>query len=280
VARVDRRRAQREARHARARGTRRGRGGSRTTSARTVEHTLFFTRLRRQAKWAFAVMVIVFGVGFAFLGVGSGGLDLQSLVTSVFGSKGGGGTSISKAQAGVKKHPSDPHAYKVLADAYQNKGRTSDAITTLEHYVTLRPKDATQLQRLALLELQQTTTAAQAYSAAQQNASSLSSPPSLPTQIGGNDPIVNGVQSQVSTQAQQTFTTYQTDAKRAIHTLKRLALVKNDVSSYTQYATAATQFGYPKDAVKAYKVLLKLEPDPRTKAQIRARIKSLKAAGG
>jgi len=42
-------------------------------------------------------MVIVFVVGFVFLGVGSGGLDLQSLVQDVFGKKGSSGTSIAKA---------------------------------------------------------------------------------------------------------------------------------------------------------------------------------------
>src|SRR5262249_55239354 len=152
VARADRRRAQREARHARASGSRRARGGSRTVSARTVEQTLFFTRLRRRAKWAFALMVIVFAVGFAFLGVGSGGLDLASLVQSVFGA-GGGGTSISKAQSNANKHANDPAAWKALADAYGSHGRTADQISALEHYVKLRPRDVTQLQNLAQLEV-------------------------------------------------------------------------------------------------------------------------------
>src|SRR5438445_13709840 len=122
MARADRRRAQREARHARSAGSRRARGGSRTTSARTVEQTLFFTRLRRQAKWAFALMVLVFGVGFVFLGVGSGGLDLGSLIRDTFGAKGGGGgKSISAAQKEVSTHPRDPKTYKDLADALERK---------------------------------------------------------------------------------------------------------------------------------------------------------------
>ena len=81
MARVVRRRAAREARHARTAGGRRrtAKSGRSRGSASSVESTLFFTRLRTQAKWAFALMVIVFGLGFAFLGVGSGGLDLGSI---------------------------------------------------------------------------------------------------------------------------------------------------------------------------------------------------------
>src|SRR5438128_12027611 len=134
MARVDRRRAERQARHARATAGRRP-SGKRGQSARVIEHTLFFTRLRQQAKWAFAVMVLVFGVGFVFLGVGSGGLDLGQLVRDVFGSKGPTGTSISKARDEVAKHPREAQAYKKLADAYARKGRTDDAMTTLEQYV-------------------------------------------------------------------------------------------------------------------------------------------------
>src|SRR5436190_16747815 len=124
VARADRRRAQREARNARASGRRRsggGSGGSRNTPAGAIENQLFFTRLRTQAKWAFALMVIVFGAGFAFLGVGSGGLDLGQLIRDAFGNKGSSGTSISKAQDEVTKHPRQAHAYKLLADAYERK---------------------------------------------------------------------------------------------------------------------------------------------------------------
>src|SRR5438045_8935064 len=102
MARADRRRAQREARNAREAARR---SSKRYQAARVIENALFFTRLRTQAKWAFAVMVIVFGAGFAFLGVGSGGLDLGSLIRDTFGTKGGGGTSISKAEKEVAKHP-------------------------------------------------------------------------------------------------------------------------------------------------------------------------------
>ena len=223
MARADRRRAQREARHARSAGSRRARGGSRTTSARTVEQTLFFTRLRRQAKWAFALMVIVFGVGFAFLGVGSGGLDLQSLVQDVFGSKGGGGTSIAKAQKNVAKHPNDPHAYKKLADAYQSKGRTDDAIVALEHYVRLKPRDLTQLQSLAQLEDQAATNALQANQVARFNQQNAQAGGIFGSAIPGADPVENAVSASVTKQERSTFEAYRKNANRLLGTLKAVA---------------------------------------------------------
>jgi tetratricopeptide (TPR) repeat protein len=275
VARVDRRRAQREARHARTRGTRRSRGGSRTTSARTVEQTLFFTRLRRQAKWAFALMVIVFAVGFAFLGVGSGGLDLQSLVQDVFGSKGGGGTSVSKAQKEVAKHPNDPQAYKKLADAYRAKGRTDDAIVALEKYVKLKPKDTAQLQTLAQLETQAATNAYQANQIAKFNLQSSQATGLFGSGIPGADPLENALSSNATAQERSTFEAYRKNANRVLGTLTRLATVQHDAFSYTRLAQAAAQFGYPAKAIKAYKKALKLEKDPRLKAQIRQQLKAL-----
>ena len=279
MARVDRRRAQREARHARTRGTRRARGGSRTTSARTVEHTLFFTRLRRQAKWAFALMVIVFVVGFTFLGVGSGGLDLQSLVQDVFGSKGGGGTSISKARAETRKHPNDPQAWRKLATAFQDKGRTDEAIAALDRYVTLRPNDAGQLQTLAQLERGQATGALQAAEIASANQGAAGAGSTFGnSQLSGSDPIQSAVSSQASTQASSAFAAYRTDSKRYLGTLKKLAKLEHDSFTYTQLGQAAAQFGNTALAIASYKTALKLEKDPRVKAQIRAQLKSLHLA--
>jgi tetratricopeptide (TPR) repeat protein len=277
VARVDRRRAQREARHARTRGTRRSRGGSRTVSARTVEQTLFFTRLRRQAKWAFALMVIVFAVGFAFLGVGSGGLDLQSLVQDVFGSKGGGGTSVSKAQKEVAKHPNDPTAYKKLYEALKSKGRTQEAITALEHYVKLRPRDVEQLQNLALLENQAATNALQSNQIARFNQQNSRAGGIFGSAIPGADPIENAVSAQVTKDERSTFESYRKNANLLLGTLTRLAKLQNDSSSYTRLAQNAAQFGYPAKAIAAYKKALKLETDPRLKAQIRAQLKALRS---
>jgi tetratricopeptide (TPR) repeat protein len=220
-------------------------------------------------------MVIVFGVGFAFLGVGSGGLDLQSLVQDVFGSKGGGGASISKAQKEVAKHPNDPHAYKKLADALESKGRTDEAIVALEHYVKLRPRDLGQLQTLEQLENQAASNAFQANQIARFNQQQAAQAATFGSAIPGADPVESAVSSAVTKQERATFGAYRKNANRLLGTLKKLAKIQHDAFSYTRLAQAAAQFGYPAAAIKAYKSALKLETDPRLKAQIRAQLKTL-----
>ena len=66
---------------------------------------MFFPRLRNQAKWAFVFLILVFGGGFVFLGVGSGGLDLGQLIRDAFGNSGSSGTSVSEAQKRVDERP-------------------------------------------------------------------------------------------------------------------------------------------------------------------------------
>ncbi len=223
-------------------------------------------------------MVVVFAVGFAFLGVGSGGLDLASLVQSVFGA-GGGGTSISKAQGKVKKHPNDPSAWLALADAYGSKGRTSDQITALEHYVKLRPRDVSQLQNLAALEQSDATSAQNANLAARQAQASVANSSFFAPQLAGtSDPITNAEQQSVSTNERNTFTAYRAAVQRALATLAKLAKVQPSASSYDDLATAAAQFGENGIAIRAYTKELEYTSDAGLKAQIRARIKSLRAA--
>jgi tetratricopeptide (TPR) repeat protein len=231
-------------------------------------------------------MVVVFVVGFAFLGVGSGGLDLQSLVTDVFGAKGGGGgTSISKAQEEVQKHPRNAAAWKKLATAYQNKGRTDDAVAALTRYAALRPKDATQLGQLAQLEKTQADNAATeyqlAYFAQQGSGGGSTFNPSSSSKLGqalNNDPISSAVNTRDSTRVQQALTTYQTTSSRALATYRKLARLQASQASYFQLAQAAEHFGDAKTAIAAYTRVLHVSDDAATKAQIRAKIKSLRTS--
>jgi tetratricopeptide (TPR) repeat protein len=229
-------------------------------------------------------MVVVFVVGFAFLGVGSGGLDLQSLVQDVFGAKGGGGTSISKAQEEVQKHPRDPAAWKKLATAYQNKGRIDDAINALTQYAALRPKDATQLQQLAQLEKTEADNTATdyqlAYFAQQGSGAGSTFGPSPSSKLGQAlaDPVSSAVSTRDSTRVQQALTKYQTASTRALATYKKLAKLQGGQAAYFQLAQAAEHFGDAKTAIAAYTKVLRLSSDPSTKAQIRAKIKSLRAS--
>jgi tetratricopeptide (TPR) repeat protein len=230
----------------------------------------------------FVLLVVVFGAGFVFLGVGSGGLDLGSLLRDAFGKKGSSAPSLSKAREDVAKHPRNAAAYKKLADALEAKGQTAQAITTLEQYVKLKPKDTTQLTRLGRLEFTQAANlqnAAQVAYLDQQAAGLGSSLGVAPTgkfgQALGTDPIQSAVSSKSSTESTQAFSKYQAAATAAVKTFKRLAKVRPGVSSLLALAQAAQQFSDSHTAVAAYKKLLKLETDPTIKAEIRAKIKAL-----
>lgn len=227
-------------------------------------------------------MVIVFGAGFAFLGVGSGGLDLGQMIQDAFGHGGSSGTSISHAQKEVAKHPRQAKGYKVLADAYERKGQQANAIAALKQYTTLKPKDTGQLERLANLQAadaraalqdaqlafyeQQTALAGQTFGA---------TPASKLSQALGTDPITSAVSAKVQQHVKEANGRYQTASAAAIATLKRVAKIRPDQSSYFQLARIAEEFGDTNSAVATYKKLLKVSKDPATKASIRAKIAQL-----
>ena len=248
---------------------------------------MFFPRLRSQAKWAFVFLILVFGGGFVFLGVGSGGLDLGSLIRDAFGRGGSSTPSVSKAQQEVAKHPLDASARKDLATALEQKGRVEEAIAAWTQYTKLRPKDVSALQRLAQLELGQANTflsQAQQASLAQQDAGAGS--PFAPSngkfgQALGQDPITSALSTKANAQLQQATTNYQTASTQAIATFKKIVKLRpTDQQAVFALAQAADSLRQTPEAISAYKRLLKLKLDPTTAAQIRARIKTLQGSPG
>jgi Flp pilus assembly protein TadD len=247
---------------------------------------MFFPRLRRQAKWAFALMVLVFGVGFVFLGVGSGGLDLGAMLRGC-ASQNSTGRSIEKAQKKVDEDPRDPAAQKALAQAYDQKGRTDEAIATYQQYLALKPKDAEVLQRVGELQSTEADTSLQEAQAAflRQSLATAGSTfgPSPSSKFGralGPDPISSALQTKTSTAAQEASTKYQTQAQAAVATYKKLARVQPTQDNVFALAQKAQHFGDTSTAIKAYKDLLKQTDDPATREQIQAQIKALQQAAG
>jgi tetratricopeptide (TPR) repeat protein len=98
---------------------------------------MFFPKLRRQAKWMFVFLALVFGVGFVGFGVGSGGSGLDQLWSNL-GGGGSTGTSVDDAQKKIEK--GDFAAYKELADAYRAEGKQDEAIAAGEKYLEFRPR--------------------------------------------------------------------------------------------------------------------------------------------
>ena len=243
---------------------------------------MFFPRLRNQAKWAFVFLIIVFAGGFIFLGVGSGGLDLGQLMRDAFGRGGSSGPSISSAQKHVAERPFNAQYRKQLAQAYEAKGRTDDAIAAWLEYGKLRPKDVVALRHLGDLELGQANASFQnAQLAALQQSQAGAGNQFRPTsgklgQALGNDPLSSAATTQAGTAYQTAITKYQTAASRAIQTYQQIVKLqpKNQEALFALAQAADTLHQNPA-AVTAYKRLLKLNLDASTKTQIRARIKTL-----
>jgi hypothetical protein len=101
-----------------------------------IEDTMFFPRLRRQAKWVFLFLALVFALGFVGFGVGAGGVGVGDIFRDASG--GSGVPSISEAEKRVSENPRDAAAFRDLATAHQSAG-TDDAIEALENFVALRP---------------------------------------------------------------------------------------------------------------------------------------------
>src|SRR5918912_173052 len=107
---------------------------------------MFFPKLRKRAKWIFALLALVFAVGRVAFGVGAGGSGIGDFLSQIV--NGGGGTSGPSVEDALKKlrdNPKNANAQLELAKAYQGQGHTDQAIAAYETYVKTRPKDTTAL---------------------------------------------------------------------------------------------------------------------------------------
>jgi Flp pilus assembly protein TadD len=260
---------------ARPHGRRRHAGGG------NPNQQLFFMRLRRQAKWIYVLLAVLFAITFAFLGVGSGqsGLDQLFSGINIFG--GGNGKSVSSAQKEIAKHPSDPKGFRDLATAYEAKGDTGNAIGALQQYTALRPKDAKAWSELAGLQTTQAQNAyndyANAYQAKQLAAPSQTFLPTgkLATAIGTN-PIEAAASSTAQTSLNDLQQKVQLAYNGAETSWQKLAKLRpKDANTWFQLGQAAQTAGDTTVAVKAYTRYLKLDPSSPNAAQIRQIIKQL-----
>jgi len=251
-----------------------------------IEDTLFFTRLRRHAKWMFVFLALVFGLGFVVFGVGS---DQGTGIGDLFRDGGGvsnGGVSVSDARDQVQKTPKSAKAQRSLATALQEDGQTDEAIVVLNRYLELQPKDKEALQELAGLHLGRATSLARDAQEAQLRASYLTfgSTFSTPLDLGKGatldpDPIDQAISTQANQAVNQAYSAAQVSFQKAEATYDRLAAVApRDPNVQLELAQAAQQSGDTAKAITAYERFLKLAPDDPTAPIVRQQIAQLKAA--
>ena len=259
-------------------------GRKRHASGGNPNQHLFFSRMRRRAKPAYLILAVLFAVTFAFLGVGSGansGLDQLFSGLNLFGR---GGNSVSKALKELQKHPTGPKGFRDLATAYEAKGDSGNAISALQQYTNLRPKDAkvySELGGLQLSQAQDYVTQYQSASANQQLAA-----PSQAFRPGGKLGTALGTnpieQAAASTAGSATSDLYQRATlaySGAVSSYKTLAkLEPANANAQFQLAQAAQTAGDRTTAIAAYKAFLKLNPGSSTSAQVRQLIKQLQPA--
>src|SRR5215211_7364143 len=122
----------------------------RKRAAPSYEQTMFFPRLRRQAKWVFVFLALVFGVGFVAFGVGSGSTGIGDILRGNFF---GGGTSTSsrakEKQKAIERNPKDISAYLDLAGIYQQDQDEAKALATLRKAEKVAPRNFDVLNRIA-----------------------------------------------------------------------------------------------------------------------------------
>ena len=251
------------------------------------EDTLFFSRLRKRAKWVFIFLAVVFGLGFVLFGVGSsvgGGGGLSDIFNGIRGA-GSGQTSIEKAQKATQKNPKDATAWRDLAGAYDTKGDFLSAISAWTTYTTLRPKDADGLQSLATDYEQQFSSQTQQAAAAQadaQNAQASTFGPPATSPLGralgsGADPIGQAITSSANQRFNDALSSRQQTAQKLEGVYKQIATLRNppEPSDQLQLAQAAQNAGDNPGAVAAYKKFLQLAPDDPNASYAKQQIKAL-----
>jgi tetratricopeptide (TPR) repeat protein len=259
--------------------------------APTYEDTMFFPRLRRQAKWMFVFLAVVFGLGYVIFNVGGTipGTGLGDVLQNL--GQGTSGPSVGDAENKIEDEPNNPAGYRELANALQRDGRTDEAVAPLTRYLQFRPKDQPALNMLAGIYLNQAQEAQNRAQAAQFRLQ----------QVTGGDFFVPGQSSQfgqtfgtgqvskieadrLNQELNQGFTEAQQAYQNATQTYKQLITAIPDreeadqPSIFLQLGFAAQAGGDLKEAVAAYKRYLAVAPDSPNAAGVRTQIKQLEAA--
>jgi tetratricopeptide (TPR) repeat protein len=245
-----------------------------------IEDTMFFPKLRRQAKWMFLFLALVFALGFVGFGVGAGGIGLGNIFQ---GSGDSGVPSIEAAEKRVSENPRDAAAFRELATAHQAEGNTDDAIEALENFVRLRPKNIDGLRELSALYLAKASEAQQ-----QANDANIRAAYTAPgVTVAGTiildnkpldpDPISNAVNERLSEDVNAALSEAQTASSKAVEVYRRIADASpRDPNVQLELAQAAENAGDYATAISAYEKFLKIAPDDPTAPEVKRIIKELK----
>jgi cytochrome c-type biogenesis protein CcmH/NrfG len=216
---------------------------------------VLFERIRRTQKPVFIFLAFMFGLGFVALGIGQGANSIN--LGDLFNSGSSSGTSISDLSSRVQSHPKDAGAWLQLARAYQADGQNSQAISSFQNYLGLKPNNATALSATAtLLEQRGQTDAtkvqqAQAAAAAYTQVGSATAASSLKLAPALTHPLMNTLAQPATTIASTLEASAVSDFAQAMGFRQKLVklsprnasyqlLLARDAYATQSYATVAT----------------------------------------
>jgi tetratricopeptide (TPR) repeat protein len=245
---------------------------------------MFFPRLRRQAKWMFVFLALVFGAGFVVFGVGS---NLPSGLGDILqGTQSASTPSVGDARDRVREQPRNPQAYRALADALQQNQRPDEAVAPLEKYVQLRPRDESALRELAGLYSSRANRLNERVNVAglafQEASTGQLVQPKITSGLAQEGFFQGGAfETAVATETGQRYNELyaqlqkaSTDAKRVYERIARLN--PRDPQLQLLLASSAERAGDTQTAIAAYERFLKLAPEDSSAPTVRKAVNQLR----
>jgi len=245
--------------------------------------TMFFPRLRKQAKWVFVFLAVIFMLSFVFLGVGSGSSGVADLLNPSQWFNSGGGTSLGSLKKKAEDHPLNARSQLDYAQALQTDGQTAKAIALLEAYLKKRPKDVDVLNDLSsryVTQGQNEYLKAQNAQTEAQSVSGAALVPSLTDKKGnpalGTDPVVDAVNGKAQGTAQTAQIATTAAFANAERLLKKLvAISPDDTTQIFRLAEVAAAANDTTGAIANYKRFIKEAPDDPQVALAKQRLNQL-----
>ena len=253
---------------------------------------MFFPRLRRQAKWMFVFLAVIFGLGYVIFNVGGSipGTGLGDVLQGL-GSSSDAGPGVDDSRDKIKDRPNDPTGYRELATALQRENRNAEAIQPLERYVQMRPTDREALRQLGALHMAQARRYEEEGGEAQAVLTELTGgdvlSPGTQSPFGQTfaKPQITGIEAQRwEQQLNEAYVGIQNSYKEATRVFEKLVAVTPDNQEadepliFLQLGQAAQYGGDLPAAVKAYERYLEVAPDSASAPAVRAQLPQLREA--
>jgi tetratricopeptide (TPR) repeat protein len=268
---------------AQAQRRRRSTGSHARRSARSAEDLMFFTKLRRRAKWVFGFLAVLFALSFVVFGVGTGvsGANIGDFLRDFFGGQ-SSGSALEDARDEALAKPKDAEAQLAYANALQTSGQTREAISALQKYTALKPDDTDALRQLANLwgslvaEAQQQADAAHLEAAEASAAQSFAQPSGEFLQNVEQNKIAGALAAQASARADAAEARARSAASSQQQIYAKLTEeIPDDPSLFLSLGIAAQSAGDYEAALDAYRQFLALAPTDPSAPEVKARIKLL-----